>query len=236
MPVSTPMTISLCSCSTSGSVVVASATHFSLFLLIRRMPFSPTGISPQQAILICLVLVPSQIGMMSVPKQTSFCVGSVLAHLQLPILVIPLRKRLFENGDTTKLKGSVIDRLGISYDLILNGAGQGSGEILGAKTFGKHLRVMSLNNHIDAIDIFLAMFTQDTSLIFRRIEPDLDSILQTFRLLLLLLFWLSLNHVWTAFQCIFGLFHRSHLLLYYRTLIVVHKLGILAKCGNSFLI
>jgi hypothetical protein len=52
--------------------------------------------------------------------QASFFVRSVLTHLQLPVLVIPLGKGLFENGNTAKLEGSVIDRLSITDDLVLD--------------------------------------------------------------------------------------------------------------------
>jgi hypothetical protein len=47
---------------------------------------------------------------------------------------------------------------------------------------------MSLDNHIHAVDIFLAVLTQETRLLKSGIEPDLDGILETLWLFLLLLF------------------------------------------------
>ncbi len=89
---------------------------------------------------------------------SAFVVRSGLAHLKLPILVVPLSEGLFENGDTTKLKGSIVDALGIADHLILNGTWKRSGEVLGTQSLGEHVSIVSLHDNINAVDIFLAVF------------------------------------------------------------------------------
>lgn len=79
----------------------------------------------------------------------------------------------FEKGDPTKLKRAGVDRLGITDDLILDGTGQGSREVLCTKALGEHIRIVSLHDDIHAVDIFLAVLTQETCLLSCNFMDDL---------------------------------------------------------------
>src|SRR5262249_2924169 len=73
------------------------------------------------------------------------------------------------------------DRARISKRLILDGAGQHGGEVLGTDALPavrQHIAVQGSHQHIDGAGILLAVCPQEGGLVRRRIEPDLYRRLQ----------------------------------------------------------
>src|SRR5262249_51519006 len=90
----------------------------------------------------------------------------VLAHRNVagitpdaPVLVVPLTDLLTEHRVHARLKRAFPDGASFTEGLVLNGARQGGGEVLGAGTFAtiwQDVAVQDLHQHFDGAEVLLA--------------------------------------------------------------------------------
>jgi hypothetical protein len=84
--------------------------------------------------------------------------------VQAPVLGIPRADRASQDRDPSQGSGPPPDRAGIEQRLVLDGAGQGGGEVSGGGVRGEHVTVQRLHEDVDGVDVLHSMCPQQGGL------------------------------------------------------------------------